>query len=65
MIKFAGYTVKDSNGDFVPHLFLRKQLAIDFCGQHNIPIDNIVQLLWNQPVAYVEPKDDFINLENA
>ena len=61
MIKFAGYTVKDANGDFVPHLFIRRQLAIDFCGQHSIPIDNIVQLLWNQPVVYVEPKEDIIN----
>lgn len=64
MIKFAGYTVKDSNGDFVPHLFLRKQLAIDFCGQHSIPIDNIVQLLWNQSVVYVEPKEDIINSDD-
>ena len=64
MIKFAGYTVKDANGDFVPHLFLRKQNAVDFCTQHSIHSDNIVQLLWNQQVAYVEPKDDLINLDN-
>jgi hypothetical protein len=64
MIKFAGYTVRNHQGDFVPHLFIRRQLAIDFCTQNSIHSDNIVQLLWNQPVAYVEPKDDLINLDN-
>jgi hypothetical protein len=61
MIKFAGYTVRNHQGDLVPHLFIRRQLAIDFCTQNSIPIDNIVQLLWNQPVVYVEPKEDIIN----
>jgi hypothetical protein len=55
MYKFAGYGLKDSNGDMVPQLFKNRGLVDGVRQQNGLPESAIVQLFTFEKLEYKEP----------
>ena len=55
MYKFAGYGLKDNNGDLVPQMFKNKAQAIEVARQNHFPESAITQLFVFEKLEYKEP----------
>ena len=55
MYRLAGYTLKDGNGDFLPHLLKNRAVALDFARQNHMPESAITQVFSFEKPEYKEP----------
>ena len=61
MYKFAGYGLRDTNGDLVPQLFKNREVANAVKLQNHLGDDAVVQLFIFEKLEYkesVEQKED-------
>lgn len=56
MYKFAGYGLRDTNGDLVPQMFKNRDIANGVRIQNHLPEDSIVQLFTFERVRPSTPE---------